>query len=830
MLFPCINTGGLSLFDITSITTTTATTIKAPVCSLQWDSIGTTVAGDARGVAGITSNRLNAPRDIFLDSSNTLFIADYGNNRVQKWLLGAATGTTVAGKKNGVAGRNSDQLSGPTGIVVDPSSNIDVVDSRNHRVQSWLSGAAAGTTIAGKGGSGRRLDQFVFPSSIALDDKSGTIYISDSFNHRVMKYTPGAINGVVVAGGKRAGTATNQLWLPSGIYYDSTSNSVVIANTGANNIVRWPIGANAWTLLAGDKNGKAGSSSTLLRNPLDVTFDNMGNMYVADRNNNRIQFFNAGGTIGRTIAGGNNRANAAPSSLNLPSAVILDDQGHLYARGHADKIATRYRPGACENCGAMTHKRKDCVERPRRLGARFTGTDFAPDEYIQPDINLSWDGKRDRWNGVDINWHQQKIHDEHQRLAEAKKILKAKKLDEEAMAEEQAINETTPNESTDPLVTVAAKPIEHDDKNKSTKKTKIDSDDDEEDEEYKYTDSMDMPGQHVDSKQRISVRNLRIREDTAKYLLNLDAESAYYDPKSRSMRDNPFTGTNKDPSQVPYLGDNFVRYSGEAKDFAKSQIFAWEASDKGVNIHTQADPTKLELLNKEFHEKKNQFIKTVEKQLIERYGGEEYLNSIPRELVVEAQTEQYVEYNRFGKVIKGDQRATIKSKYVEDVYENEHTSVWGSYWKNHRWGYACCHSLLRQSYCTGTIIEDKEIEFQIDEKSDDINEDKPKSLVELHREKLNKKKLQPKSSSTDDDQNSITKKLDKKKVQEAARKIEERDRQAEDIVNVDERKRKYNSLKSDINEHKEPTEEELEAYRLKKHRHDDPMAQFMLNS
>ncbi|CAF3598060.1 unnamed protein product [Rotaria sp. Silwood1] len=110
-----------------------------------------TVAGDARGVAGITSNRLNAPRDIFLDSSNTLFIADYGNNRVQKWLLGAATGTTVAGKKNGVAGRNSDQLSGPTGIVVDPSSNIDVVDSRNHRVQSWLSGAAAGTTIAGKG-------------------------------------------------------------------------------------------------------------------------------------------------------------------------------------------------------------------------------------------------------------------------------------------------------------------------------------------------------------------------------------------------------------------------------------------------------------------------------------------------------------------------------------------------------------------------------------------------------------------------------------------------------------------------------------------------------
>ncbi|CAF2119501.1 unnamed protein product [Rotaria magnacalcarata] len=514
----------------------------------------------------------------------------------------------------------------------------------------------------------------------------------------------------------------------------------------------------------------------------------------------------------------------------------FDTLNEWYARGHAEKVATRYRPGACENCGAMTHKRKDCVDRPRRLGARYTGSDFAPDEYIQTDINLSWDGKRDRWNGVDINWHQQKIQDEHQRLADAKKALKSKKLDEEAVADEEAAAEEAAAEvaaaeaaTADPLVTVAAKPSEADKKVKAIKSAKVvDSDDDEDDEEYKYTDSMDMPGQHVDSKQRISVRNLRIREDTAKYLLNLDAESAYYDPKSRSMRDNPFTGTNKDPSQVPYLGDNFVRYSGDAKHFAKSQIFAWEAADKGVSIHTQADPTKLELLNKEFHEKKNQFIKTVEQQLIERYGGAEYLDSIPRELVVEAQTEEYIEYNRLGKVIKGDQRAPVKSKYVEDIHENEHTSVWGSYWRNHRWGYACCHSLLRQSYCTGTIVEEKEIQFQADTPIDDPNEDRPKSLVALHREKLNKQKIQPKASA--EDKNSIMKKLDKKKVQEAAKEIEKRERLAEEIEQIDERKRKYNSLKSDTVDRKEPTEEEVEAYRLKKLRHDDPMAQFMLNS
>ena len=496
----------------------------------------------------------------------------------------------------------------------------------------------------------------------------------------------------------------------------------------------------------------------------------------------------------------------------------------------------------------MTHKRKDCVERPRRNGARFTGNDFAPDEYVQPDIQHSWDGKRDRWNGVDITWHQQRIQDEHKRLAEAKKVLKAKKLDEEAMEEEQAAAAAADaaaadaaaiaaaaEEGAEPQVTVPTKPVEAGTKGKSST-NKPDSDDDDQDEEYKYTDSMDMPGQHVDSKQRISVRNLRIREDTAKYLLNLDANSAYYDPKSRSMRDNPFAGTNKDPSQVPYLGDNFVRYSGDAKDFARSQIFAWEASDKGVSIHTQADPTKLELLNKEFHEKKNQFVKTVQEQLIDRYGGEEHLNSIPRELVVEAQTEQYVEYNRFGKVIKGDQRAPVKSKYVEDIFENEHTAVWGSYWNKHRWGYACCHSLLRQSYCTGVIVEEKEIAFESDTAVEDPNQEKPKSLVDLHRAKLNKNKVAPKAAAVAaaaaaaEESKSILKKLDKKKVQKAAREIAERDRKAEEMINVDERKRKYNSLKTDTPEIHEPTEEELEAYRLKKLRHDDPMAQFVLNS
>uniref|UniRef100_A0A1B0BFB8 Pre-mRNA-splicing factor SLU7 n=1 Tax=Glossina palpalis gambiensis TaxID=67801 RepID=A0A1B0BFB8_9MUSC len=110
-----------------------------------------------------------------------------------------------------------------------------------------------------------------------------------------------------------------------------------------------------------------------------------------------------------------------------------------------------------------------------------------------------------------------------------------------------------------------------------------------------------MPGTKVDSKQRITVRNLRIREDTAKYLRNLDPNSAYYDPITRSMRDNPNPQVPVEESE--FDGENFVRFTGDTTKHAGAQLFAWEAHGKGVDVHLLAEPTKLELLQKGIREK-----------------------------------------------------------------------------------------------------------------------------------------------------------------------------------------------------------------------------------
>uniref|UniRef100_W5K4E3 Pre-mRNA-splicing factor SLU7 n=1 Tax=Astyanax mexicanus TaxID=7994 RepID=W5K4E3_ASTMX len=459
--------------------------------------------------------------------------------------------------------------------------------------------------------------------------------------------------------------------------------------------------------------------------------------------------------------------------------------GEWYKRGVQDQsVSTKFRKGACENCGAMTHKKKDCLERPRKVGAKFSGTGIAPDEHQQIQLDLDYDGKRDRWNGYDPDEHM-RIVEEYTKVDLAKRTLKAQKLQEE-LATGKLMDQTV------------SQWIEHN------------SEDEDED---KYADDIDMPGQNFDSKRRITVRNLRIREDIAKYLRNLDPNSAYYDPKTRAMRGNPYSNTGKVPEEVGYAGDNFARYTGDTISMAQTQLFAWEAYERGSDVHLQADPTKLELLHQSFKVKKEDFKETQKQSILERYGGQEHLDAPPRELLL-AQTEDYMEYSRHGAVIKGQEKAVARSKYEEDVLLNNHTCIWGSYWKDGFWGYKCCHSMVKQSYCTGDAG-----------KKTGVSAAYSILLKFMHQEKMKEKKKKNKKHKKKDadssDEEDESKK--KEKLKKALTAEDQRLKHVAEIMQLDERKRPYNSLM----EVREPTEEEMEAFRMKRTRPDDPMASFL---
>lgn len=164
--------------------------------------------------------------------------------------------------------------------------------------------------------------------------------------------------------------------------------------------------------------------------------------------------------------------------------------------------------------------------------------------------------------------------------------------------------------------------------------------------------------------QRITVRNLRIREDTAKYLRNLDTESAHYDPKSRSMREAP--QATDDPEDAAYAGDSWQRASGQSHDMQNLQMFAWQAEQRGQAVHMQTGPTQAALVHKQFQGKKEDLKEKSGKSMLDKYGGAQHLQKPPKELLY-GQTDDYVEYDRStGQLLKGLERAKAKSKYEED--------------------------------------------------------------------------------------------------------------------------------------------------------------------
>ena len=145
-----------------------------------------------------------------------------------------------------------------------------------------------------------------------------------------MKYERNTVNGTIIAGGNATGTSSSQLTNPFGLHFDALSNSFLIADHTVNRVVRWTLGASNWTLVAGSSTDNWGVNSTSLYRPLGLTLDPMGNLYVADMMNHRIQFFRAGSFVGQTIAGMVSVNGTNSTLLNRPYWVALDSQLNLY--------------------------------------------------------------------------------------------------------------------------------------------------------------------------------------------------------------------------------------------------------------------------------------------------------------------------------------------------------------------------------------------------------------------------------------------------------------------------------------------------------------------
>ncbi|MFM7496551.1 MAG: hypothetical protein ACKO17_00230, partial [Bacteroidota bacterium] len=125
----------------------------------------------------------------------------------------------------------------------------------------------------------------------------------------------------------------NELHYPAGISLNLVGD-IFVADQYNHRIQRWSVGHSTGVTVAGGQG--SGSGRNQLSYPWDVSIMGSGSLYITDRNNHRVMLWRNGATVGQVVAGFNGYGNSA-GQLNDPTGIRIDNQGIL-------RIAERGRP------------------------------------------------------------------------------------------------------------------------------------------------------------------------------------------------------------------------------------------------------------------------------------------------------------------------------------------------------------------------------------------------------------------------------------------------------------------------------------------------------
>jgi len=312
-----------------------------------------TVPVDAKTGSGkATETEISLVDGITLDKKGNVYITMREHNIISRIDTKGMMTRYAGSGESGFSGDGGPAIKAnfktPAGLAFDPEGNLYIADRENHRVRK-LDTSGNISTFAGIGKAGFSGDggpavraKLNLPSGLAADEK-GNLYISDRSNDRIRVVDKkGVIRtyaGTGVAGfqGDAGPALKAQLDKPFGIALDEAEN-LYIADRN-NNRVRKVSPEGIITTVAGDggfffmgDNGPAYRASVAA--PTGVAVDKKGNLYIADRNNNRIRLVDKLGMI-RTVAGTGQQdyngetETARETNLYLPFGLTVDSNDHL---------------------------------------------------------------------------------------------------------------------------------------------------------------------------------------------------------------------------------------------------------------------------------------------------------------------------------------------------------------------------------------------------------------------------------------------------------------------------------------------------------------------
>ena len=237
-----------------------------------------------------------------------MYVADSGNNRIQKYDKNGTFITTWGSKGDG-----DGQFDYPKGITIDPSNYVYVADTSNDRIQKFDSNGTFITKWEFEGSKiqGSEVEQLHFPlipQNIA-SDRSGNLYVADTGNDRIQKFDIIDGNLTFITEWGTAGDGDGQFDSPTDIAVDRSSN-VYVADTDDFSIQQFDNGTFYFPDSGNDRIQKFDSNGTFITKwgskgdgdgqfdyPAYIAVDRPGNVYVADTANSRIQKFDSNGTF-----------------------------------------------------------------------------------------------------------------------------------------------------------------------------------------------------------------------------------------------------------------------------------------------------------------------------------------------------------------------------------------------------------------------------------------------------------------------------------------------------------------------------------------------------
>jgi len=261
----------------------------------------------------------NAPEGLACDTFGNLFVADLDNYAIRKitptGVVTTIAGTGVQGYRNGPG--NQAQFYSPYGVVCDDTGNVYVTDAGNGVIRK----VARDGTVSNFYGTYNFGNPTSSPNAITRD-AAGNFYYTDSRLNSLFKLT---LRGVRT-------TITSGLNVPQTVTLDSRGNFFVSQNSTLLSISpRGIITTLAGSTTTGFVDG-AGAIAQFY-NPLGILCDNIGNIYVADTQNDRIRKVTTLGVVS-TLAGGNITTSAngvgREAGFKGPNGIAKDRLGNIY--------------------------------------------------------------------------------------------------------------------------------------------------------------------------------------------------------------------------------------------------------------------------------------------------------------------------------------------------------------------------------------------------------------------------------------------------------------------------------------------------------------------